>query len=112
MKNYLRLFTVFALAILATALPEIASAGDSLGVRICKVYHCYVSSDLMIIIATVAIFFLGIGAFFGKVNWGLVIIVVLGVVVITGAMQIGSAIAKGTGTDNCTSAGALSGADC
>lgn len=34
----------------------------------------------MLVIATIAIFFLGVGVFLGKVNWGLATTVVIGVI--------------------------------
>jgi type IV secretory pathway VirB2 component (pilin) len=95
MKNSFKLFTVLALAIIVSALPELAMAKGQLASKICAVYNCYLSSDLVLVIATLGIFFLGIGAFFGKVNWGLVIIVVIGIIVIAGAMQLASAISGG-----------------
>jgi type IV secretory pathway VirB2 component (pilin) len=99
MKNYMRYFSVMALATLAALMPQFAHASspDGLGAKLCYVYACYVNSDLMIIIATMAILFLGIGAFFGKVNWGLVIIVVLGIVVTTGAMAIATKVIGSSG---------------
>jgi type IV secretory pathway VirB2 component (pilin) len=114
MKNYFKLFTVFALALLVTALPELAAAQTSdFAKKICAVYLCYLSSDLVLVIATLGIFFLGIGAFFGKVNWGLVIIVVIGIVVISGAMSLASAISSGNGSaGSCTKTGAGTAISC
>lgn len=105
----MKLFSVMALATLVALMPQFANAagtGGELGERLCKAYYCYVNSDLLIIIATMAILFLGIGAFFGKVNWGLVIIVVLGIVVTTGAMAIAVKVAgDGKDGDTCKAAG-------
>ena len=99
---------MFALAALTLALPGLASAQGgpsgaavasslgSVGAVACGVYECVTGNGLFAIIATMAIFFLGIGAFFGKVNWGLVIVITLGIVVIVGAAGIASTL---TGSD-------------
>lgn len=92
-----RLF-LFAVAALTLVLPNMAFASpqaDSLadvGGIACAVYDCVTGNGLFAIIATMAIFFLGIGAFFGKVNWGLVIVITLGIVVIVGAAGIASTL--------------------
>ncbi|MCP5361172.1 MAG: TrbC/VirB2 family protein [Hyphomicrobiales bacterium] len=39
-------------------------------------------------IATLAVFILGVGAFFGKVNWGLAVMVAVGIAAIFGAASI------------------------
>jgi type IV secretory pathway VirB2 component (pilin) len=95
-----RLF-LFAVAALTLVLPNMAFAQSATGLgdvgRIaCSVYACVTGNGLFAIIATMAIFFLGIGAFFGKVNWGLVIVITLGIVVIVGAAGIASTL---TGSD-------------
>ncbi|NDF11567.1 MAG: hypothetical protein EB060_01960 [Proteobacteria bacterium] len=51
-------------------------------------------------IATVGIIILGIGAFFGKVNWGLAILVAVGVIAIFAAASIVGAM--GAGGSTCT----------
>ncbi len=82
-RNYL--YTLLAMFFL----PMYANAGgENRFDGICEAFDCVVGNGLVIGIATVAIFFLGIGAFFGKVNWGLVIMVVIAIVVIAGAYQI------------------------
>ncbi len=92
-------FLMLALAVVTVLMPQAASAGiGSVGETVCKIYTCIVDSNMLLAIATISILFLGIGAFFGKVNWGLVIIIVLGIVVITGAMQIASSFVSGNGT--------------
>ena len=48
-------------------------------------------------IATFAILFLGIGAFFGKVNWGLALMFAAGIVAIFGSAEIAASIAAGSG---------------
>jgi type IV secretory pathway VirB2 component (pilin) len=90
-------FLMLTLAVAAMLVPEASFAGGlaTLGTRMCSLYHCILSGSLLTVIATVGIFFLGIGAFFGKVNWGLVIIIALGIVVITGAMGIAEMFVEG-----------------
>ncbi len=91
-KNYLLL----ALAMLI--LPFTASAADEpIFSKMCEAYDCTIGSGLGLVMATTAIFFLGVGAFFGKVNWGLIIVAIIGIVVIFGAFQIALMI---VGEDN------------
>ncbi len=63
------------------------------------------SGDVAKGIATVGIIFLGIAAFFGKLNWGLVVTIALGVMFIFGAgtiiTYIHGAAASGVGLQNC-----------
>jgi type IV secretory pathway VirB2 component (pilin) len=98
-------FLMLALAVLTILVPQASFALGSVGDTVCKVYTCIVSSNMLTIIATVGIFFLGIGAFFGKVNWGLVIIIALGIVVIVGAMGIASTLVGGT--NSCSTSGSI-----
>jgi type IV secretory pathway VirB2 component (pilin) len=89
---------VLALGVLSFVLPTNAFALAGFSADVCEVYDCILNNDIILVIATVAIIFLGIGAFFGKVNWGLIVIVVLGIVVIFGAGEIAVSIA-GPGAD-------------
>ncbi len=87
-----RLFWAFALATLTTALPELALAQvtddlGGIGSSICRIVNA-LQGNIGKGIATIAVIFLGIGAFFGKVNWGLAIMVAGGVILIFGAAQI------------------------
>ncbi len=97
---------MIALAVLSIVAPEMAHATatsttglSTIGNTVCGVYNCIATSTLVTVIATVAIFFLGIGAFFGKVNWGLVIMVALGIAVLLGALAIAATV---TGNSNCS----------
>lgn len=49
-------------------------------------------------IASIGIIILGIGSFFGKVNWGLAITVAVGITAIFSSMQIAQALSGGTGS--------------
>jgi type IV secretory pathway VirB2 component (pilin) len=96
---------MLAIAALALIVPQASFAGlGSVGTTMCGIYNCVVGGNLITVIATVGIFFLGIGAFFGKVNWGLVIIIALGIVVIVGAMNIAVAFTGGNGCSSATTA--------
>jgi type IV secretory pathway VirB2 component (pilin) len=95
-------FLMLTLAVATLVLPGAASA-SGVGDAVCTVYQCIVNSNLLAIIATMAIFFLGIGAFFGKVNWGLVIMVALGIAVIVGAMGIAATVIDATNGDGAAS---------
>ena len=90
-------FLMLAIAALTFIVPQSSFALSTVGDTVCGVYNCIVDSNLLTVIATVGIFFLGIGAFFGKVNWGLVIIIALGIVVIVGAMGIATTLAGSSG---------------
>ena len=95
---------MLALAVLTVVMPQMAFATNglgSVGASVCRIYNCIVNNSLVLVIATVAIFFLGIGAFFGKVNWGLVIVITLGLVVIAGAMEIATMVLGQTSTGGC-----------
>jgi hypothetical protein len=50
------------------------------------------SMSLTTVIATTAIFFLGIGAFLGKVSWGTVVATTLGIVIMISALGIAATL--------------------
>jgi len=92
-------------------MPELSQAsGVSFYQRLCRVYNCFFGSNVVVFIGTIAIIFLGIGAFFGKLNWGLCIVVILGIIIIAGAGQLAAFIA-GSGSD-CTAASGGTGSSC
>ena len=85
MKKYLFLFALTALAAIS---PDSAHAlNASLGGKLCIITSA-MTGNIGRGIATLGIVFLGIGAFFGKVNWGLAIMVGVGVAAIFGASAI------------------------
>ena len=53
-------------------------------------------------IATIAVIFLGIAAFFGKVTWGLALMFAVGIFAIFGASEIVNAISGGNDPANCS----------
>jgi len=91
--------TIFAAAIV-TMIPEIslASGADDggIGESLCNIAEWF-TGDTGRAIATVAIIFLGIAAFFGKVTWGLALMFAVGVFAIFGANEIVQAISSGEG---------------
>lgn len=68
----------------------------SLGGSLCGIYNCIMDNGLLAIIATLAIFFLGFNSFFGKTNWGQILAVILGIVIMAGSMGIATTFV-GTG---------------
>lgn len=71
----------------------------SLGNSLCGIYNCIMNNGLLAIIATLAIFFLGFNSFFGKSNWGQILTVVLGIVIMAGSMAIATTFV-GMGSGN------------
>lgn len=91
----------FALAALVTFLPDLAFATDisensldELGLGLCAIAKS-LQGTVGKGIATLVIIFLGIGAFFGKVNWGLAVMTAVGIVCIFGAVAIVGTIGDG-----------------
>ena len=68
--------------------------------EMCRLLNCFLNDSVILLISTVAITFLGIAAFFGKVNWGLVIVIGAGVIVIAGAREI-AVLFVGGSSDDC-----------
>lgn len=97
------LASIMFLCFLALSLsPQLANAagGDldfSFSQRLCDIYNCFFGNNVVIFIGTVAIIFLGIGAFFGKLNWGLCIVVIIGIIIIGGAGKLAAFIANNDG---------------
>ena len=89
-------------AVLVVLMPELADAStgaNNFNVKICKIIVCFLSNSTILMLATIAIIFLGIGAFFGKVNWGLAVTVAIGIILIAGAGQIALIFFDGTPQD-------------
>lgn len=75
-----------------------------IGGKLCQVVQA-ITGNVGRAIATIAVVFLGIGAFFGKVTWGLAVAVSIGIFAIFGAGKIvgefaggGAGCITGTGT--------------
>lgn len=76
------------LSMIAVALPEMAFAQlDIFSEKLCEVV-AIATGQAGKAIATLGIVFLGIGAFFGKLNWGLAVLVAVGIIAIFGAAEL------------------------
>lgn len=92
--------SVFAAAVMVL-FPELASAQEApFADELCSIAEWF-TGDTGRAVATIAIIFLGIAAFFGKVTWGLALMFAVGVFAIFGAGEIVSAISDG---DACSGA--------
>ncbi len=93
---------VFALLALVALTPDMASALGNLTGGVCSIVNV-LTGKAGRAVATVGIIFLGIGAFFGKVNWGLALVISIGIVAIFGASSIATNLASQAGgtTGNC-----------
>jgi len=93
------------LAVLCFTMPNIgyASATSMSGV-LCTILQGLTGAPAKII-ATFAICFLGIAAFFGKLQWGTALLVGVGIALIFGATAIVNAVA---GTSTCATGGGTS----
>lgn len=101
-KSSLKTLTVTLLAAAFTMLiPEMSLASDPAGIggMLCGVAGWF-QSDTGKAIATIAIIFLGIAAFFGKVTWGLALMFAVGIFAIFGASGIVDAV-NGDGGEGC-----------
>ncbi len=97
-KNYLFFFILIAaFSLLYPDLLLAQNLNDSVGQRLCNIVSVLVGPAGQAI-ATAAVCFLGIGAFFGKVNWGLALTVATGIIAIFAAVRIVDGI-RGAGTD-------------
>jgi type IV secretory pathway VirB2 component (pilin) len=88
-------------------IPDMASASaadDPLSEPLCAI-SAWFSGGTGKAIATVAIIFLGIAAFFGKVTWGLALMFAVGIFAIFGANDIIAAISDEGETAACANAG-------
>lgn len=90
---YWKLCGVFCLAALISAAPELSfasttdSSSDVIGCTLNRIVK-RVTGRIGKGIATLAVIFLGIGLFFGKLSWGLAIAIAIGIGGIFGASQI------------------------
>ena len=82
-----------------------AGAGDfgGVGAKLCTVVQA-VTGRIGRAIATIAVVFLGIGAFFGKVTWGLAVAVSIGIFAIFGAATIVTQFGGSADTVDCSRA--------
>lgn len=77
------------------SLAQNATSNDAISTTICKIVN-QLTGPVGRGIATVAVVFVGIGLFLGKMSWGLAIAVGIGIGAIFGAAQIVSLLGDGT----------------
>jgi type IV secretory pathway VirB2 component (pilin) len=83
-----KITTIFCLSALFMMLPEISMASDdAIGCTLHKITH-RLQGKIGRGIATIAVVFLGIGLFLGKLSWGLAVAIGIGIGGIFGADQI------------------------
>mgnify|MGYP000745958801 CR=1 FL=1 len=97
-KDNIKTWSVtIAAAAVATTIREISLAEESpFADELCGLSNWF-TGDTGGAIATVAIIFLGIAAFFGKVTWGLALMFAVGIFAIFGSAEIVSSISDGQG---------------
>ncbi|MCB2081095.1 MAG: TrbC/VirB2 family protein [Rickettsiales bacterium] len=109
-RNIINIFYTFALfALFYFTYTEHAMATSSpFAAGICQLVALF-QGTTMRAIATIAVIFLGISAFFGKVNWGLAIMVAVGIVTTFAAIHLVDHVATAAGSPflNCDGAGYL-----
>jgi len=95
-KNNMSLWMVsLAAAGVIAMIPEISMAKEGpLDAPLCAI-SAWFSGGTGKAIATVAIIFLGIAAFFGKVTWGLALMFAVGIFAIFGSADIVNAVSDG-----------------
>ncbi len=101
MKRYSIMLRTLTLAIAGVMLPELALAAGTglsevIGGGLCDVVS-NLTGPVGQALATLAVLMLGMGAFFGKVNWGLAVLFAVGIAAIFGAAAIVSTIGGATG---------------
>lgn len=99
---------LFIIGAALALLPEVAAAAggggggaaasmDAIAARLCPIVAA-VRTNIGKGIAVLGLIFLGIGAFFGKLNWGLAVIVGVGIIVIFGSATIADQVGGFTTT--------------
>ena len=69
-----------------------ANGGEGIGEALCTIVNWFSAGSVGSAIASLAVIFLGIGAFFGKVTWGMAIMFAAGIFAIFGAENIVGAL--------------------
>lgn len=88
---------LFCLSAVLLMLPDLSYAQDPIGDTLCTITG-YLTGTTGRGIATVAVVFVGIGLFLGKMSWGLAIAVGIGIGAIFGAEAIVNIVGGGTST--------------
>lgn len=98
-KENIKTYSATLMAAFAvTMMPEIASAAEEapFADELCKIANWF-TGDTGGAIASIALIFLALAAFFGKVTWGLALMFAVGIFVLFGSAEIVSAITDGDG---------------
>jgi type IV secretory pathway VirB2 component (pilin) len=103
-----KITTIFCLSAMAMMVPELTMASsDAIGKTMCKII-ARLQGKIGRGIATIAVVFLGIGLFLGKLSWGLAVAIGIGIGGIFGSSTIVSWLGKdenSVGSDGkCTAA--------
>ncbi len=98
--QFLALMLVAAFALTVVPDASFADTGGPFDKMLCMVAGWFTSGTGRAI-ATIAVIFLGIAAFFGKVTWGLALMFAVGIFAIFGAGEIVNAIALDNNTGTC-----------
>ncbi len=88
-------FILLAFATAVVLLPEVSYAdaiGEVIKDGVCELVEA-ATGRVGKAIATLAVAFIGVGAFFGRASWGLVVTITVGIGIIFGARGIANAIA-------------------
>ena len=97
LDNSIKFMFVTLLAVAATIMPDMAFAiNKSIGDALCALNNAALGSAGKAI-ATLAVVFVGIGAFFGKASWGLVLLTAVGIGLVFGASAIAGVLGSGKG---------------
>lgn len=68
-----------------------------IGEALCTIVDWFTAGSVGSAVASLAVIFLGIGAFFGKVTWGMAVMFAAGIFAIFGSAEIVEAITGGAG---------------
>jgi type IV secretory pathway VirB2 component (pilin) len=91
MRNYYKktisLFSFWVIILLVSS-PANAEIFLGFGLELCRLKACFLSNNVIMVVGSLAVFFLGIGVFMGKVSWPLALATCIGLILITGSNQI------------------------
>ncbi len=79
--------TIALIAAVFVLIPEMAYAIADFDTKLCDVQNAILGTPAKVI-ATLAIIFLGIGAFFGKLNWGTALLFAAGIIAVFASVKV------------------------
>jgi type IV secretory pathway VirB2 component (pilin) len=77
------------------------AGGGGIAYSLCKIVYWFTEDGIGKAIASLAVIFLGIQAFFGKVQWGTALMFVAGIFAIFGSQEIVDAVTGGMSSGGC-----------